>query len=307
MTSTFWKSAALLAASTLTLLSLTACKDQQAAAESLADAAAPAVREQEFAAEIRDLKTLAAGGEATVEDAGRLSATGEMVADVHSELVPRQAGRIGTILVDEGESVRQGQALLEIEDDYLRLAVDAARAQLAQAAAGLAEAERELERKKGLFEKESISRAVYDRVRSVFEGATATHDLARVNLALAETQLEDAVLRSPIDGVVAARRVEVGESLSPGKPAFVIVRTRPLRLRFQLPERHLPDVHEGQTVTAYVDPYPGEAFVGTIRVVGQVIDPASRSLVVEALFENADQRLRPGLFARVEVDLGGKE
>ncbi len=309
MTSTSWKSAALLAALTLSF-PLSACKNNQALADPLSEEPqsnepAPEARERDLAEEIRDLKALTAGEADPAEDTGRLAATGEMVADVHSELVPRQAGRIGRILVDEGQAVRAGEALLEIESDYLELAVDAARAQLARAAAGLSEAARDLERKKGLFEKESISRAVYDRVKFAFDGATAAHEVARVNLALAEKQLEDAVLRSPIDGVVAERRVDVGESLSPGKPAFVIVRTRPLKLRFQLPERHLPDVRKGQSVTAYVDPYPGEAFEGRIRVVGQVIDPASRSLVVEAIFENADGRLLPGLFARVELDLGG--
>ncbi len=301
MTPTSWKSAALTAALLLSLVSLSACQNARAA-----DPVADEAEQQPIAEEVRELQELAAGDEEAADD-GRLTATGEMVADVHSELVPRQAGRIGKILVDEGQAVRAGQALLEIEADYLELAVAAARARLAQAAAGLAEAEREHARKKGLFEKESISRAVFDRVLSARDGARAAHELARVNLALAEKQLEDAVLRSPIDGVVAARRVDVGESLSPGKPAFVIVRVRPLKLRFHLPERHLPDVRKGQAVTAYVDPYPGEAFTGTIKTVGQVIDPASRSLLVEALFKNADGRLRPGLFARVELETRGAE
>jgi len=311
MTTTFWKSAALLAALTLCLIPLTACSDRSSAepmspSADEAAAASSTAEDQTLAEEVRDLKALTKTEAGAAADTGRLAATGEMVADVHSELVPRQAGRIARILADEGQEVTAGEALLEIESDYLELAVEAARAQLAQAEAGLAEARRELARKKELLEKDSISRAVFDRVQSAFDGAAAAHEAARVNLALAEKQLEDAVLRSPIDGVVAERRVDVGESLSPGKAAYVIVRTRPLKLRFQLPERYLPDVHKGQTVTAYVDPYPGEAFQGKIRVVGQVIDPASRSLMVEALFENTDGRLRPGLFARVELDLGAE-
>lgn len=314
------KSAALLAALNLLLIPLTACSDRSSA-ETLAkktDDAAAAMSPsgepggdsladaQDLAQEVQGLKALTAPESDETQASDLLTATGEMVADVHSELVPRQSGRIARILADEGEEVTAGEPLLEIESDYLELAVEAARAQLAQAEAGLAEARRELDRKKELLEKDSISRAVFDRVQSAFDGADAAHEAARVNLALAEKHLEDAVLRSPIDGVVAERRVDVGESLSTSKVAYVIVRTKPLKLRFLLPERHLPDIHKGQVVTAYVDPYPGEAFVGKVRVVGQVIDPASRSLTVEARFENADGRLRPGLFARVEIDLGGE-
>lgn len=309
MTPSFLKSAALLAALTLLLIPLTACSDRSSAEPLDKEAASEeaAAQASDLAQEVQGLKALTAAESDDAEAKGLLTATGEMVADVHSELVPRQAGRIARILADEGEEVQAGEPLLMIESDYLELAVEGARAQLAQAEAGLAEARRELERKKELLEKDSISRAVFDRVQSAYDGAAAAREAARVNLALAEKQLEDAVLRSPIDGVVAERRVDVGESLSTSKVAYVIVRTKPLKLRFLLPERHLPDVRKGQTVTAYVDPYPGEAFVGKVRVVGQVIDPASRSFMVEALFENADGRLRPGLFARVEMDHGAEK
>ena len=88
--------------------------------------------------------------------------------------------------------------------------------------------------------------------------------------------------------------------------AFVIVRTRPLKLRFHLPERYLPAVRKGLAVKAYLEPYPGEAFAGRVHLVAQVIDPQSRSLAIEAVFPNADGRLRPGLFARIELELEGE-
>jgi membrane fusion protein (multidrug efflux system) len=83
--------------------------------------------------------------------------------------------------------------------------------------------------------------------------------------------------------------------------AFVIEQTSPLKLRFSIPERYLGDLKTGQTVTARVDPYPGETFTGRIKTVGGVIDPSTRTFFAEAEFSNADGRLRPGLFARVEL------
>ena len=123
-------------------------------------------------------------------------------------------------------------------------------------------------------------------------------------LDLARQRLADAVLLSPIDGVVLERRTDVGERLSEGTVTFVVVQTAPLKLRFRVPERYLGAAEKGAKVRATVDPYPGERFEGTVSVVVGAMDPASRTFAVEALFANRDGRLRPGLFARVELELG---
>jgi membrane fusion protein (multidrug efflux system) len=127
--------------------------------------------------------------------------------------------------------------------------------------------------------------------------AEAARDLARQRLA-------DAVLHSPITGVVAERRADAGERLGDSSVAYVIVQTSPLKLRFQLPERYLARVKRGQTVRATVDPYPGQTFTGKVTVIGGVVDSANRTVAVETEFSNADGHLSPGLFARVEIDLG---
>ena len=112
------------------------------------------------------------------------------------------------------------------------------------------------------------------------------------------------MIRSPITGVVDQRKTNPGEHLGEAGVAFVIVQTAPLKLRFSIPERYLNELKAGQTVIARVDPYPGEQFTGRIKTVGGVIDPGTRTFFAEAEFPNSDGRLRPGLFARVE--LGGR-
>lgn len=287
----------------LLLIPLTACDDGGGTAQAeepppSQEPAAPPDDVRELAAEVR-----AAPPPAAADGAGVLTATGELVAFVESDLVPRQGGRVGRVLVDEGDSVDAGQPLVELETDYFELELRAAEAEEARAAAVLREAGRELERKQTLVDKDSIARAVYDRTLATQEEAAAARELAHARLDLARQRLADAVLRAPFAGVVVERRVEVGESLQPTTVAFVLVRTRPLKLRFRLPERYLPAVRRGDTVRAFFDPYPDTAFTGEIRLVGEMIDPASRSLEVEALLANGDGRLRPGLFARVEIDL----
>ena len=84
--------------------------------------------------------------------------------------------------------------------------------------------------------------------------------------------------------------------------AFVLMQAAPLKLRVRVPERYLAAARIGQTVKARVDPYPGEAFEGKVSVVGRAVDPATRTFLVEDEFPNRDQRLKPGLFARVQAD-----
>ena len=232
---------------------------------------------------------------------GQIAATGEFVSPTRSELASKVVGRVAKMYVDEGSRVSRGQPVLEIETDYTRINLQRAQADAARAKAAEDDAQRDLERKKDLIAKDSIPRATYDRSQSGFDQARAARGSAEAQVAMYRQQLADSVLRSPIDGVVAEKRTEVGQRLSEATVAFVVVQTSPLKLRFRVPERYLASVRKGQAVRATVDPYPNQAFEGKVTVVGGVIDSATRSFVVETEFPNRDGKLKPGLFARVEM------
>jgi membrane fusion protein (multidrug efflux system) len=259
--------------------------------------------------DVRSVETVAAPpvtappGTDALTAGGSLALTGELVAPVRSDLVPRTGGRVARVLVDEGQLVRKGQPLLELETDYVKLDLARAEADLARADAGARDAERDFERKKGLATKGSVSQAAYDRSQAGAEQATAGRAAARAAVDTARQRLADAVLTSPVDGVVAARRTDVGERLGEGTVAFVVEQTAPLKLRFRVPERYLAAVKLGQAVKATVDPYPGVEFEGTLSLVGGSVDTATRTFLAEAEFPNRDRRLRPGLFARVALDI----
>lgn len=262
-----------------------------------------------------DVKEVAAVATATPEsatttivDAGAaapsiFTATGDFRSPVTSQIAPRIPGRVEVVHVDAGEAIRRGQPLLELETHYIALEAQQAEAQLQQARAALNEAASDFQRKKGLFEKGSIPRATYDRSASSYEQAQAGVAAATAALQTAQTRSRDSVMRAPFDGVVVEKRTAVGERLQDSSVAFVLAQTAPLDLRVQVPERLLPHVRPGQTVRASVDAYPGVAFEGTVDVVGQTVDPSTRSFFVEASFPNTDRRLRPGMFAQVELDL----
>jgi membrane fusion protein (multidrug efflux system) len=251
----------------------------------------------------KGLEEVATVSDATPEDSSVLTETGELVSPVTSDLSAKFPGRVGKVFVDEGARVKKGQPLLEIETDYLKIEVDRAEAALARAKAAEAEARRDFERKEGLVAKGSVSQAVYDRTLATLDQADATLAETEAALTLARQRLEDAVMVSPIDGIVAERKTDVGERLGEATVAFVLVSLSPLKVRFRLPERYLAQVEKGQMVRARVDPYPNEVFEGKVSVVVRAVDPATRTFVVEAEIPNRDERLKPGLFARVELDL----
>ena len=242
-------------------------------------------------------------GQLAIVAGGTLAANGEFVSPAQSSVAPKIPGRVARVLVDEGARVAQGQPLAALETDYLRLDVQRAEAELARVSAAFAEAERDFGRNEELRQKESVPQATYDRSRGAFEQARAGKAAADAGVRMARQRLADSVIRSPLVGVVAERRTDAGEFLGEGGVAFVVIQTAPLKLRFRVPEKYLGQIRAGQSVVATVDPYPGEKFVGTIKTVGGVIDPQTRTLFAEAEFPNRDGRLQPGLFARVETKL----
>ena len=235
---------------------------------------------------------------------GSINATGELVSPVRSELAVRLPGRVGRVMVDEGQRVRRGQPLLQLETQYLELDVKRAEADLARARAAVEDAERDFKRKQDLIAKGSVSQAAYDKSHAAYDAAVAAVGSAEAARDLARQHLADSVLVSPIDGVVAERRTDVGERMGESSVAFVVVQTSPLKLRFHLPERYLSRVKPGQEVRAQVDPYPGETFTGRVSRINGVVDSATRTVSVETEFANRDGRLKPGLFARVELEVG---
>src|ERR1700759_1823748 len=148
------------------------------------------------------------------ESGGTIVATGEVVSPVRSELAVKMPGRVTKMYVDEGSRVTQGQPLLEIETDYVRLNLQRAEADTARMRAAEDDARRDLDRKKDLIAKDSIPRATYDRSESAFDQAKAARQSAEASSALLRQQLADAVLRAPITGVVAEKRTDVGQRLA---------------------------------------------------------------------------------------------
>jgi membrane fusion protein (multidrug efflux system) len=281
---------------------LTGCaKKEEAKPPAQTEAPALPADVSQVASASETTSTAAAAAAATESASGAIVATGEFVSPVRSELSAKLPGRVLRMHVEEGSRVRRGDPLLELETDYTRLNLQKAEADAQRAAAAEQDAARDLDRKKELIAKQSIPQATFDRTQANYDQARAMRSSALAQAAIFRQQLTDSVLRSPIDGVVAEKRTDVGQRLGDNTVALVLVQLSPLKLRFRVPEKYLAQVRAGQPVKATVDPYPGETFHGRVTTVGGVVDPATRSFFVETEFANRDGRLKPGLFARVEM------
>jgi RND family efflux transporter MFP subunit len=247
--------------------------------------------------------TTTTSSEVTPTSEGSLSLTGEFISPHTSELAAKIQGRVARVLADEGERVTSGQPLLVLESDYATIEAQRATADLARATSAVEDARRDFARKTELKAKGSVPQATYDRSQAAYEQAQASRAAASATLSSARQRIADSTVRSPFTGVVVERRADTGERLGDNSVAFVVAQTSPLKLRFTVPERYLSNVRRGDSVVAKVDPYPGEQFEGKVNVIAQVVDARTRSFFVEALFPNSDGRLRPGLFARVVLDI----
>lgn len=234
-----------------------------------------------------------------VED--RIESTGQLLAKEHAEIAAEVGGRITQLRVEEGASVRAGDVVMEIDPERRRLVLEDARARVAEALVSLREQERQTARLRELQRRAVASQAKLEEAQTALSLARSRADGARANLGMAERALRDASVSAPFDGLVARRLVSRGEYVTEGKPLFELVALSPIEVEFHLAEVDSGRVAVGRPVDVRVAPFPDESFGALVTVVSPTLDPKTRTLRVKAQLENADGRLRPGLFARIDL------
>lgn len=243
---------------------------------------------------------------------------GTLEPEESAAVVAKLPGRtVLSVAVDIGDVVREGQVLALLDDTLLSAGLAQAEAAVAAASAGLRQARAQEEtlrldheRFRSLLEEEVVSRQSYDHVKGQHEAATAVREAAEKALLQAReakgelvTQMGYHRLAAPVDGVVAARLIDPGDSSNVVSPAFVINRQDRVKVKGALPERSFLRVKQGQEVTLTIDALNGETFQGTVSRLSPALDGATRTGDVEVLLESGG-RLRPGLFARVAIAVG---
>lgn len=263
-----------------------------------------------------------------------LRVTGTLLADEQAEVSAETAGRVIETPVERGSRVSRGAVLVRIAQEETSAQLVEAEANAAQlearlglapgqafdatrvpdamnAKAALDLAEAEFARIGSLLEQKVVSKSEYDQRKTQVEAARQQYQMAqnvaqqsyrsleaaRARVVLARKASADASIRAPFSGQVAERIVSVGDYVTRGARVATVVRVDPMRVELTIPEQSVSLIKVGQPVRVTVEAYPGETFTATVRYVSPSLRPDQRALTVEALADNPDGRLKPGLFA----------
>lgn len=238
--------------------------------------------------------------------------TAETQADKINNISSSMPLRIKGILVDEGDHVAKGQSVVVLDDvnaTTYKLQVDNAQAALGNAKAQYSNVKLDYDRTLHLFEIGGGTRQQVDQMHTQLIAAqnavtTASNQLASARRALTNAR-ENSVLTSPVSGVVTVRNYDPGDMTS-ALPVLTVAQVNPIKIIINVSETEYPLIHLGMSASIKLDTYPEEQFTGTISKILPTVDTATRTFAVEITLPNADSRLLPGMFARVELNLGQK-
>ena len=219
-----------------------------------------------------------------------VEALGNARASESIDVTAKVSNLVTAIRFTEGQQVRKGDILVELDGAQ-------ARADLAVADAALKESTSQLKRSRELYETKVLSDQQIEQIESTYSA-----NVARV--AAARSRLSDTVIRAPFNGRVGLRRASVGGLVAPGTVITTLDDTSTIKLDFTVPERVVAAMKPGLTLEAKSVAYPGKVFEGKVASVDSRVDPNTRSVVVRALVPNADGLLKPGMFLNVHLSRG---
>jgi len=217
----------------------------------------------------------------------RRRAVGSLAAVQGVTVCNELAGTVRRIAFESGDSVKAGDVLIALDTstDEAQLRGLKAQAELARIS---------LERAKELRQQNTNAPADLD-------AAQAQADQARAAVEALEAVIAKKVIVSPFAGRLGIRQVNQGQYLAAGSPIVALNSLDPIYVNFALPQQAVVDLAAGLAVEVRIDAYPGEVFTGAINAVAAGIDDATRNVGVQATLRNPGARLKPGMFASVEV------
>lgn len=222
----------------------------------------------------------------------KIQVIGSLLSNESVVLKPEIPGRIVKIAFEEGVPLKKGDLCISLDDEVYK-------AELAQAKANLTLSQKNLERAKTLLVKQAGSEFNQDK-------AQCDVDVSRAKLDLAEANLRKTKITAPFDGFMGLRRVSLGAYASQGMELVNLESIDPIKVEFRLPEYALSYVKIGQKVNLSVDAYPNDVFQANVFAIDPRLDPKDRTVSAKATLPNADYRLKPGLFARIQLILSEK-
>ena len=245
----------------------------------------------------------------------RVLVVGNLIGAATVQAVPKINGRLQTVNVQLGDPVRRGQMIAKVEDREIQEQVRQAEAAHSVAAATIRQREADLqlaktnlERNQSLLERQLLPKQTFDDTDARHQAAVAQLDLSKAQFEQAKSRLEElkinlsnTVISSPVDGFVGKRFLDPGATVSPNVPVASVVDIRSVRMVANLVEKDVKRVTVGTRAAVEVDAFPGETFNGQVSRLAPVFDPATRTAEMEIEVPNPGYRLKPGMYARVQL------
>jgi len=244
-----------------------------------------------------------------------VTVVGNLIGAATVDVVPRVAGRLESVLVQLGDRVSRGQAVAKLEDRAIREQVNQVRANLAVNAATLSArqndavvAKNSLDRARTSFERGLVSQQALEDAEARYSAAESQVQVAEAQLVSTQARLDelsvslaDTSVVSPVNGFVGRRNLDTGAFAGANTAIVSVVDIGIVRMVANLVEKDFSRVEAGAPALVEVDAFPGEQFTGTVSRVSPVFDPATRTATMEIEVPNPGFRLKPGMYARVQL------
>jgi len=220
----------------------------------------------------------------------QLEAVGSTRAEKGADLSSQVSGIVRAIHFQSGARVEQGTLLVELDasDDVAKLDALKATAKLAQL---------NYDRDNRLLKTDAVSQQAVDT------------DLANLQNNQAQVAQQQALVdfksvKAPFAGRLGIRMIDLGQYIAAGTPMVTLQHLDPIYVDFYLPQQALAKIKVGQQVTAKIDTWPGASFAGEISAINPVVSASTRNVQVRATLKNPDEKMLPGMFATIDIDLG---
>lgn len=219
--------------------------------------------------------------------------TATLEADGEAMIMAKVGGELIELLVNEGDSVTEGQPVARIDDARLRLEVKRARANVEKT-------RQDYDRNVELHSKGLLPAGTYEGLKYDLDALRAAHQLAQLELSYA-------TVRAPFSGTISERMVKAGNTVTANQSIFQITDLDPLIAYLYVPEREFSKLGVDQPVSVTLDALPGQTFLGHVARISPVIDPATATFKVTVQLTDSEGRLKPGMFGRVSVEFDTRE
>ena len=222
-----------------------------------------------------------------------LPAVGSIAAVQGVTLTPEIGGTVSEILIDSGATVAKGDVIFKLDASNEEAQLRALEAQVKLW-------KLDADRARQLWTAKAVSQADLDAADSTLKAGVANADALRSTIA-------KKTIRAPVAGRTGYRQINLGEFVDKGRALISVQSLSPLVGNFTLPQQELARLKTGLTVRLTADAFPGKHFDGTLTTINPDLDPVTHSVGLQATFDNAEELLRAGMFARFEVLLPGDQ